>query len=309
MTLCTNDAYAIGAMVLAHSIKRVGTGRQLCVMITEDVREPIRQALQSVFDHVEMVTIYDSHDEEHLKLLQRPDLGCTFTKLHCWRLTRYTKCVFIDADCLVVKPIDELFEREELSAAPDLGWPDCFNSGLFVYVPSQDTYKRLIEFSLSHGSFDGADQGLLNAFFSDWSTKDIKYHLPFIYNVVPSIFYSYRPAILRYKPDIKVAHFLGSMKPWHTTYDPSLGIVKNVSETEGEFYSLWWRVLYENVLPSLGHILTQTVLPVRLTLPARPFIGSQEHREAWERGEIDYLGADSFENIKRFLNEIIENEF
>lgn len=51
--------------------------------------------------------------------------------------------------------IDELFDREELSAAPDPGWPDCFNSGVFVFRPSLETFTKLLEYSLEHGSFDG----------------------------------------------------------------------------------------------------------------------------------------------------------
>lgn len=51
--------------------------------------------------------------------------------------------------------IDELFEREELSAAPDVGWPDCFNSGVFVFRPSNATYASLLQFALTTGSFDG----------------------------------------------------------------------------------------------------------------------------------------------------------
>ena len=55
----------------------------------------------------------------------------------------------------VIKNVDELFEREELSAAPDAGWPDCFNSGVFVFRPSLDTYKSLLQFAVDFGSFDG----------------------------------------------------------------------------------------------------------------------------------------------------------
>lgn len=55
----------------------------------------------------------------------------------------------------VVSNIDELFDREELSAAPDPGWPDCFNSGVFVYRPSLETYGKLLEYCTEHGSFDG----------------------------------------------------------------------------------------------------------------------------------------------------------
>lgn len=55
----------------------------------------------------------------------------------------------------MVQNCDELFEREELSAAPDVGWPDCFNSGVFVFLPSKDTFKALIDCALGRGSFDG----------------------------------------------------------------------------------------------------------------------------------------------------------
>lgn len=49
----------------------------------------------------------DSGDSAHLSLMKRPDLGVTFTKLHCWTLTHYSKCVFMDADTLVRnRPVD-----------------------------------------------------------------------------------------------------------------------------------------------------------------------------------------------------------
>ena len=99
-----------------------------------------RSALSSSFDEVFDVGVLDSGDDAHLALLRRPELGITFTKLHCWRLTQYDKAVFLDADTLVRQNVDELFDREEISASPDAGWPDCFNSGVFVYVPSNETF-------------------------------------------------------------------------------------------------------------------------------------------------------------------------
>lgn len=51
--------------------------------------------------------------------------------------------------------MDDLFEREELSAAPDVGWPDCFNSGVFVFRPSEETHRGLLQCAVTQGSFDG----------------------------------------------------------------------------------------------------------------------------------------------------------
>ena len=61
----------------------------------------------------------------------------------------------------VLSNIDELFEREELSAAPDPGWPDCFNSGVFVFTPSNETHQKLLAFCSENGSFDGETKSSL----------------------------------------------------------------------------------------------------------------------------------------------------
>lgn len=54
-----------------------------------------------MFDEVIEVDALDSADSVRLALMQRPELGVTFTKLRCWTLTHYSKCVFMDADTLV----------------------------------------------------------------------------------------------------------------------------------------------------------------------------------------------------------------
>lgn len=88
---------------------------------------------------------------------------------------------------------------------------DCFNSGVFVCKPNADTFQSLCHFASSVGSFDGGDQGLLNSFFSSWSSKS---RIPFTYNVTPSASYSYLPAYKQFFEDIKVIHFIGKDKPW-----------------------------------------------------------------------------------------------
>lgn len=110
-----------------------------------------RDVLPAFFDVINEVNVLNSNDTAILEALKRPELGVTLTKIHCWRLAQFTKCVFMDADTLVVKNIDELFEKEELSAVPDsgkllllllllcstsslmlitIGWVDIFNTGV-----------------------------------------------------------------------------------------------------------------------------------------------------------------------------------
>lgn len=42
VTLATNDSYSLGALVLAQSLRRVGTSRKLVVMITPGVTPAMR---------------------------------------------------------------------------------------------------------------------------------------------------------------------------------------------------------------------------------------------------------------------------
>ncbi|XP_036601489.1 glycogenin-2 isoform X7 [Trichosurus vulpecula] len=254
VTLATNDVYCQGALVLGQSLKNHRMTRKLVILITSQVSSLLRDVLYKVFDEVIEVNLEDSADYIHLALLQRPELGVTFTKLHCWTLTHYSKCVFMDADTLVLCNIDELFDREELSAAPDPGWPDCFNSGVFVFRPSLETHSLLLEHAVKHGSFDGADQGLLNSFFSNWATSDIHKHLPFLYNLSSSTIYTYRPAFNKFGSDAKVVHFLGPSKPWHYKYNRQTGSVISESLTSesqhrASFLDLWWKIYDESIVP------------------------------------------------------------
>ncbi|CAF1571248.1 unnamed protein product [Rotaria sp. Silwood1] len=319
VTLATNDGYALGALVVAQSLRKVGTQRRLVVMISKNLSDLIKRTLETSFDEIVIVEEMNSHDDEHLHLLRRPELGVTFTKINCWLLEKYSKCVFLDADVLVLRNIDDLFEREEFSASPDAGWPDCFNSGVFVYRPSKDTFRKLVQFaSQQHASFDGGDQGLLNSFFSNWRTSDISRHLPFVYNVTANTFYSYVPAITRFRNDIRVVHFAGALKPWQLTYNPQneqlSGNLDGQHDVQREFLLCWWKIMYERVWPQLSKYnqgqLSEGAVGFggssllnygSLTTNQGVQSGSVAHRRAWEAGHVDYQGRDSFTNIQERL--------
>ncbi|CAG9117823.1 unnamed protein product [Plutella xylostella] len=301
VTLATNDSYALGALVLAHSLQRAGSVYSAVVLITPSVTDAMRERLRAVFADVIIVDVLDSRDAAHLALLQRPELGITFTKIHCWGLTQFEKCVFLDADALVVQNCDELFEQEELSAAPDVGWPDCFNSGVFVFTPSKDTFDALIKFAKERGSFDGGDQGLLNSFFSDWAHGDIKKHLPFLYNVTSAAFYSYLPALKHFGQNLKIIHFIGAAKPWLQTYNWESHTVDAPGHLQ-QFLQLWWTIFVTSVHPKLDVAMTGVAgtlarVVVGSAATQRDALDELTRRQGWEAGNIDYMGADSFDNI------------
>uniref|UniRef100_A0A674BZ82 glycogenin glucosyltransferase n=1 Tax=Salmo trutta TaxID=8032 RepID=A0A674BZ82_SALTR len=325
VTLATNDNYARGAMVLGKSLRNHQTTRKLVVMIGPHVSDPCKGVLHKIFDEVLLVDVLDSGDAAHLALMKRPDLGVTFTKLHCWTLTHYSKCVFMDADTLVVQNIDELFDREELSAAPDPGWPDCFNSGVFVFRPSNETYGKLLQYCTEHGSFDGGDQGVLNGYFSNWATADISKHLPFIYNLSSIAIYTYLPAFKQYGGNAKVVHFLGQTKPWSYTYDPKTkrisGDIQETS-THPSFLLDWWSLYSSSVVPMMtegygDQPFNSGCVEVRLEGSStshdshhnEPYMSpetSEERKQKWEQGQADYMGMDCFDNIQKKLDAFLK---
>lgn len=219
----------------------------------------------------------------------------------------------------VFQNCDELFSREELSAVPDVGWPDCFNSGVFVYVPSESTYDALIKFASDHGSFDGGDQGLLNLYFSDWATKDIHRHLSFIYNMNSNVCYTYLPAYRQFGKDVKIVHFLGALKPWHHTFNLLSGHVECHGESQHmlDHLQFWWELFMTHVQPKLfpecaglagemSKLTIKTAEELRKNPSERAmYSGSEARQFAWECGQIDYLGADAFENIQKKLDSAI----
>uniref|UniRef100_A0A8C6V2K6 glycogenin glucosyltransferase n=1 Tax=Neogobius melanostomus TaxID=47308 RepID=A0A8C6V2K6_9GOBI len=313
VTLATSDSYAKGAMVLGQSLRNHNTTRKLVALVGAHVTECCIEAMKSIFDEVSLVNVMDSEDTANLALMKRPDLGVTLTKLHCWTLTQYSKCVFMDADTMVLSNIDELFERGELSAAPDPGWPDCFNSGVFVFRPSNETHEKLLAFCSENGSFDGGDQGILNSFFNTWATADISKHLPFIYNLSSIAIYSYLPAFKHYGHNAKVVHFLGQVKPWNYSYDQQKGEVKghSVAQQPGhlhpDYLLLWWQLYAKAVAPLLqtaygdapfisGFVEhkehedgAHQASPVSPPEPIK--ISSEERKKRWEAGRSTTWGT------------------
>ncbi|KAJ1974968.1 glycogenin glucosyltransferase [Dimargaris xerosporica] len=244
VTLVTRDDYVAGAVVLAQSLRATGTLHTLvCLATSESLTSDGLARLHAGFDTVLPVDERNSNDTANLDLLGRPDLGCTWTKLELWRLTNYDKVVYLDADTLVLANLDDLFTtKADFAAAPDIGWPDCFNSGVMVCQPSNDTYQRLIAAASNRGSFDGGDQGLLNDFFSHWSRSGPEHRLAFTDNFVSSPFYSYFPAFNRYKDGIRVVHFIGTSKPWrcHRFSDGQARLPAGTHDTAYPYLEQWW---------------------------------------------------------------------
>ncbi|TGO28778.1 hypothetical protein BPAE_0023g00430 [Botrytis paeoniae] len=233
-TLLLTDTYLPGALVLAHSLRDAGTTKKIAVLVTVDsVTSESMTELQRNFDFVIPVDRVVNQSPANLDLMGRPDLHSTFTKITLWKQTQFRRIVYMDADMVALRAPDELFALPNpFSAAPDIGWPDIFNTGLMVLDPNMGDYYALEAMANRGISFDGADQGLLNMHF-----KNTYNRLSFTYNVTPSAHYQYLPAFQHFQSSISAAHFIGSDKPWKVGRQASVGATPYHQMT-----GRWWAV-------------------------------------------------------------------
>ena len=242
-----------GALVLAHSLRDARTTKKLAVLVTLDSVSPevVSQlkasspteispkqhrtltVLQGVYDYIIPVPRIRNEKPANLHLMNRPDLHSAFTKINLWKQTQFRRIVYIDADVVAYRAPDELFDLpHDFAAAPDIGWPDLFNTGVMALTPNMGDYYALMAMAERGISFDGADQGLLNMHFQN------RYHrLPFTYNVTPSAHYQYVPAYRHFQSSINMVHFIGTDKPWFQGRESSTG-----GSPFDEMAGRWWAV-------------------------------------------------------------------
>ncbi|KAF9786192.1 glycosyltransferase family 8 protein [Thelephora terrestris] len=240
VTLITSDSYLPGALTLAAALRDIHPKpavkpevdfQTACLVTPETVDVSSIKLLRGAFDVVIGVEVIDDEDRKGLELLGRPDLAAALTKLHAFRLAQFTKVIYLDSDVLPIRPISHLFNLEhEFSAVPDVGWPDIFNSGVMVFSPGEEKFKAITDLLKEKGSWDGADQGLLNEWRgSNWN------RLSFTYNTTPTAAYTYAPAYERFGPQISAIHFIGTNKPWYSILSRPPGALYSLNkQTEGE---------------------------------------------------------------------------
>ncbi len=225
VTLVTNADFALGARALVRSLQLSGTTADRIVLHTGGVPgEALAPLVQRGARLVEVellptsVEFNAAHAKDRIHGLNPFTKGTkppfhtpldNFAKLRLWQLP-YDRVVFLDADTLVLRNIDRLFDYPELCAAPNVyeGLADFhrMNSGVFTARPSQATFDRLLGELDRPGAFwKRTDQTFLQHAFPDW------HGLPVVYNMLQYVWLNL-PELWDWS-DIRVLHFQYE-KPW-----------------------------------------------------------------------------------------------
>lgn len=236
---------------------------------------------QSLYNYTIPIERIGNPNPANLYLMNRPDLLYTFTKINLWRLIQFRKIVYIDSDVVALRAPDELFGVEDdFAAAPDVGWPDAFNTGVMVLTPHMGDYWALHTLASAGNSFDGADQGLLNQYYEHKSWK----RLSFAYNCTPSANYQYEPAYRYYKRDISMVHFIGRDKPWQQSRS-----FQGAPGAYQELLSRWWAVYDRHFKVSTDeYIVTGRRQPDTVGKAVRDEVGRHQQPEEPKYYAIGY---------------------
>lgn len=224
VTLVSNPDYLPGAEALLRSLRLTGTRADMVVLHRglEPAHLARLRALGARVIAADLLPTSESFDRDHARDALHARAAFTrggkptfhtpldnFIKLRLWQLD-YERCVFVDADAVVLRSVDKLFNMPELCAAPNVyDGLDGFhrmNSGVFTARPDPRTYRDMLAHLDRPGIFwPRTDQTFLQDYFPDWQGLSIHHNmLQYVWFNMPEL-WSW--------DDIRILHFQYE-KPW-----------------------------------------------------------------------------------------------
>jgi len=223
----SHNGYSIGAVALGQSLIDVGSKVAKVAMVGDGLSEAERVSLVKVgwvLEDVEPLAckVQDINTQKGIAGYERWRNTCT--KFRAWGLVRFKRVVFLDADMLVVRPIDDVLydahTNATFAAAPESIPPDTFNAGFMLLTPSARTMAQLLALNKRLGSIEGGDQGMLNSgLCPNWYTVGPNDphcgRLPWRFNV-QAAHYDFYENLQKGagRPLPTTIHFVNDGKPW-----------------------------------------------------------------------------------------------
>lgn len=253
MSILTTDDYLPGLLVLNHSLKLVKSEYPLHVLLTPNISKKTISILSKnlisysviIKEIINPTNIYKNHR-----------WYSTYSKLAIFGQEQYKKIVYLDADMLILRNIDELFQCKHMSATDDESILPRkkdprhlnLNSGLIVIEPSYVLYRDMIKKigiiknlklldNNTERPVNGSDQDFINAYYPEWP-KQKELHLDRKYNIFNYHIDEYNKlfgfSIENGTRPISVIHYASYLKPWNIT-EQEFNALKNDFTKKMEF--------------------------------------------------------------------------
>ncbi|KAL6955429.1 putative UDP-glucuronate:xylan alpha-glucuronosyltransferase 3 [Sarracenia purpurea var. burkii] len=230
--------YVCGAIAAAQSIRMAGSTRDLVVLVDDTITDYHQRGLEAAGWKIRTIQRIRNPKAERDAYNE-----WNYSKFRLWQLTDYEKIIFIDADLLILRNIDFLFEMPEISATGNNG--SLFNSGVMVVEPSNRTFQLLMDHINDIESYNGGDQGYLNEIFTWW------HRIPKRINFLKHFWEGDEDEKKEMKirlfgadpPVLYVLHYLG-LKPWlcFRDYDCNWNVDILHEFASDVAHKRWWKV-------------------------------------------------------------------
>jgi hypothetical protein len=246
----------INVKALAASLADAGATRPLIVMLSSDSAPRLRAGLQQMRQCLNVSVVEVEHIQNPFIGKHHARWEHAYTKLNAFAAP-LRRAAFLDADTLVLQNVDPFLFPEPatrdgptLAAVVDAGecgrainvqaarsprfnvrnyllecvrrlqsQPPVFNSGVMSFAPSSQLFAHMLARREHTLSYDGSDQGFLNAYYNGSFTpldrslnefaSDMAQMRHFMGHLVPSEYLG-PPAGLR---GVRILHFSGQVKP------------------------------------------------------------------------------------------------
>lgn len=223
LTVLSTNNYLLGVLTLYKSLKATGTSYPFAVLVSSEITDNVKNILLA-----NGIKVIESKEKKKISLPEEIEnknkknkfshWNNTLDKLKIFDLVEFDKIVFLDSDMLVLKNIDELFEKPHMSATvagksyPGNNWTK-LNSGVMVIEPVKNLTSKILEKlpeAIKSRELIG-DQDLIQEYYNNWeNSKELE--LDEKYNIFIT-YVDYYVKKLNYN-DIKIIHYIGSDKPW-----------------------------------------------------------------------------------------------
>lgn len=269
VTLFTDHSYLPGVLALKRSLDTVQTAYPLIVMVTDIISEDARTTLRDAgcaIREVALLKFPDTITHDYAS----PQFAQVWPKLRVWEMTDLDLAVMMDADMLVTRNMDEVFDIDlppgaiaachacrcnphrrktypadwvpencgythstpPLKPPFDMASPnDYFNAGLFVLRPDANVFAALQARLLSLD----ANTRLL---FAEQDLLNIHFRgnwvmLPYIYNALKTLANCHAP--MWHLDEVKNIHYILD-KPWQV--DPTA--LNDPDLPYRDVVAMWW---------------------------------------------------------------------
>lgn len=166
VTLLYGDEFLLGVRVLGKSIRDTGSTKDIVALVSDGVSDYAKKLLKADGWIVEMITLLANPNQ-----VRPTRFWGVYTKLKIFNMTNYKKVVYLDADTIVVKSIEDLFKCGKFCA--NLKHSERLNSGVMVVEPSETVFNDMMSKVTTTPSYTGGDQGFLNSYYTGFANAHV----------------------------------------------------------------------------------------------------------------------------------------